>query len=189
MTDSGAFLTASALASLFAAAVFPGPAGAAGDNAWYGKLELGLVKPAPEDGSERVPPSGASNPTLNRFGVDFNKGLLFGGAVGYGIGAISDEHEEDSEADAPKQESEGVWIVPGSLDVDALEALTGDEDLRDGHFAATTVAGLVSEVAGRIPMPGEVVPSRRSGRLAHDSRARRARRTPRRRLKQQAAGL
>jgi CBS domain containing-hemolysin-like protein len=35
--------------------------------------------------------------------------------------------------------------------------LTGDEDLRDGHYSATTVAGLVSEVAGRIPMPGEVV--------------------------------
>jgi CBS domain containing-hemolysin-like protein len=73
------------------------------------------------------------------------------------VGAISDEHEEDSEANAPKQESDGVWIVPGSMDVDALEALTGDEDLKDGRYAATTVAGLVSEVAGRIPMAGEVV--------------------------------
>ena len=73
------------------------------------------------------------------------------------VGAISDEHEEDSEANQPKQESEGVWIVPGSLEVNALEALTGDEDLRDGHYAATTVAGLVSELAGRIPMAGEVV--------------------------------
>lgn len=73
------------------------------------------------------------------------------------VGAISDEHENDSDSNQPKQESEGVWIVPGSLEVDALEALTGDEDLRDGHYAATTVAGLVSEVAGRIPMTGEVV--------------------------------
>jgi putative hemolysin len=73
------------------------------------------------------------------------------------VGAISDEHEEDSDANQPKQESEGVWIVPGSLEVNALEALTGDEDLRDGHYEATTVAGLVSEVAGRIPMTGEVV--------------------------------
>ncbi|MFL6426677.1 MAG: hemolysin family protein, partial [Acidobacteriaceae bacterium] len=56
------------------------------------------------------------------------------------VGAITDEHEEDSEANAPKQESEGVWIVPGTLEVDALEALIGDEDLRDGHYAATTVA-------------------------------------------------
>jgi putative hemolysin len=73
------------------------------------------------------------------------------------VGAITDEHEEDSDANQPKQESEGVWIVPGSLEVDALEALTGDEELRDNHYAATTVAGLVSEVAGRIPMAGEVV--------------------------------
>jgi putative hemolysin len=73
------------------------------------------------------------------------------------VGAITDEHEDDSEANQPKQESEGVWIVPGNLDVDALEALTGDEALRDNHYAATTVAGLVSEVAGRIPMAGEVV--------------------------------
>lgn len=73
------------------------------------------------------------------------------------VGAITDEHEEDSDVNQPKQESEGVWIVPGNLEVDALEALTGDEALRDNHYAATTVAGLVSEVAGRIPMAGEVV--------------------------------
>lgn len=73
------------------------------------------------------------------------------------VGAITDEHEDDSEANAPKQETEGVWIVPGSLEVNALEALTDDEELRDGHYSATTVAGLVSEVAGRIPMAGEVV--------------------------------
>ena len=73
------------------------------------------------------------------------------------VGAITDEHEDDSDANQPKQESEGVWIVPGNLEVDALEALTGDQELRDNHYAATTVAGLVSEVAGRIPMAGEVV--------------------------------
>jgi putative hemolysin len=73
------------------------------------------------------------------------------------VGAITDEHEDDSEANQPKQESEGVWIVPGNLEMDALEALTGDEELRDNRYAATTVAGLVSEVAGRIPMAGEVV--------------------------------
>ena len=73
------------------------------------------------------------------------------------VGAITDEHEEDSEVDAPRQESEGVWVVPGSLEVDELQGLTGDEDLEDGDYAATTVAGLVSEVAGRIPLAGEVV--------------------------------
>jgi putative hemolysin len=73
------------------------------------------------------------------------------------VGAISDEHESDSEANAPRQEREGVWVVPGSLEIDELEELTGDEDLKEGDYAATTVAGLVSEVAGRIPMAGEVV--------------------------------
>ncbi len=73
------------------------------------------------------------------------------------VGAITDEHEEDSDADAPKQESEGVWIVPGTLEVDMLEDLTGDEELKESDYAATTVAGLVSEVAGRIPMAGEVI--------------------------------
>lgn len=73
------------------------------------------------------------------------------------VGTIADEHEEDSEANAPKQESEGVWIVPGTLEVDALEELMGDDELKEGDYAATTVAGLVSEVAGRIPLAGEVV--------------------------------
>ena len=73
------------------------------------------------------------------------------------VGAITDEHEDDSEADAPKQESDGVWIVPGTLEVDMLEELTGDEELKESDYAATTVAGLVSEVAGRIPLAGEVI--------------------------------
>ncbi len=73
------------------------------------------------------------------------------------VGAITDEHESDSEVNAPRQESEGVWVVPGSLEVDVLEELTGDEELKEGDYAATTVAGLVSEVAGRIPMAGEVI--------------------------------
>jgi putative hemolysin len=73
------------------------------------------------------------------------------------VGAITDEHEGDTETNAPQQESEGVWIVQGSLEVNALEELTGDEELRDEHYAATTVAGLVSEIAGRIPLAGEVV--------------------------------
>ncbi len=73
------------------------------------------------------------------------------------VGAITDEHEADSEDNAPRQESEGIWVVPGSLEVEELEQLTGDKELQQGDYAATTVAGLVSEVAGRIPMAGEVV--------------------------------
>ena len=73
------------------------------------------------------------------------------------VGAIRMSTKTTAKPTQPKQESDGVWIVPGNLEVDALEALTGDEALRDNHYAATTVAGLVSEVAGRIPMAGEVV--------------------------------
>jgi putative hemolysin len=73
------------------------------------------------------------------------------------VGAITDEHETESERDAPIEETPGVWIVPGSLEVDELEELVGDTQLEEDAYEATTVAGLVSELAGRIPMVGEVV--------------------------------
>ena len=40
------------------------------------------------------------------------------------------------------------------MDVDRLEELLG---LRPEHKDATTVAGLVSEIAGRIPKKGEII--------------------------------
>jgi putative hemolysin len=66
------------------------------------------------------------------------------------VGEISDEHE-------PAQvirESESSYLVPGNMDVDRLEELLGVRHERRG---AATVAGLVSELAGRIPKKGEVV--------------------------------
>ena len=66
------------------------------------------------------------------------------------VGEISDEHE-------PAQvirESENSYLVPGNMDVDRLEELLGVRHERRG---AATVAGLVSELAGRIPKKGEVV--------------------------------
>jgi CBS domain containing-hemolysin-like protein len=66
------------------------------------------------------------------------------------VGEISDEHE-------PAQvirESETSYLVPGNMDVDRLEELLGVRPERRG---AATVAGLVSELAGRIPKKGEVV--------------------------------
>ncbi len=73
------------------------------------------------------------------------------------VGAITDEHETESEVDTPLLEAKGVWIVPGSLEVGDLEELVGDDHFDDEDYAATTVGGLVSEVAGRIPMTGEVI--------------------------------
>ncbi|HEY0796855.1 MAG TPA: transporter associated domain-containing protein, partial [Acidisarcina sp.] len=73
------------------------------------------------------------------------------------VGAISDEHEHEDQEDKPIAESGGSWIVPGALEVEGLEELLGGTwDVLE-EYDATTVAGLVSEIAGRIPAAGEVV--------------------------------
>ncbi len=72
------------------------------------------------------------------------------------VGRIADEHEgEDKEA--VLEEQEGVWTVPGELEVAQLETLLAGAWEAPEDYEATTVAGFVSETAGRIPMPGEVV--------------------------------
>ncbi len=66
------------------------------------------------------------------------------------VGEIGDEHEKAEVI----QETEGSYIVPGSMDVDRLDELFGKRP--EGH-ESSTIAGLVSELAGRIPRKGEVV--------------------------------
>jgi putative hemolysin len=66
------------------------------------------------------------------------------------VGEISDEHETAQIV----RESEASYLVPGNMDVDRLGELLG---VRPERKDATTVAGLVSELAGRIPKKGEVV--------------------------------
>ena len=39
------------------------------------------------------------------------------------VGRISDEHEHDSEQDAPVHEAGGTWLVPGDLEIARLEDL------------------------------------------------------------------
>ena len=65
------------------------------------------------------------------------------------VGEIRDEHEE---GDVVK-ESDTSYIFNGNTDVDLLEKLLG---VRPEEKEATTVAGLVSELAGHIPKAGEV---------------------------------
>jgi CBS domain containing-hemolysin-like protein len=67
------------------------------------------------------------------------------------VGEIRDEHEASADIVA---EAEGAFLVPGNMDVDRLDALFS---VRLGDVEATTVAGLVSEAAGHIPRPGELV--------------------------------
>jgi putative hemolysin len=73
------------------------------------------------------------------------------------VGTITDEHEETDGKDEPILEPDGSWIVPGNLEVERLEELLGATWQMPEHYEATTVAGLVSETAGRIPSAGEVV--------------------------------
>ncbi|HLI64459.1 MAG TPA: hemolysin family protein [Terriglobales bacterium] len=65
------------------------------------------------------------------------------------VGEIRDEHEK---AEIVK-ESDTSYIFNGNTDVDLLEKLLG---VRPEEKEATTIAGLVSELAGHIPKAGEV---------------------------------
>jgi CBS domain containing-hemolysin-like protein len=77
------------------------------------------------------------------------------------VGTIHDEHDMDDEnepvIDESDESGEKAWTVPGSLDLARLEELLDGKWEAPEDYDATTVAGLVSETAGRIPMAGEVV--------------------------------
>jgi CBS domain containing-hemolysin-like protein len=71
------------------------------------------------------------------------------------VGSITDEHENEDESVV--HEPDGSWIVPGNLEIERVEDLLDGEAEIPEDSEATTVAGLVSEAAGRIPQAGEVV--------------------------------
>lgn len=71
------------------------------------------------------------------------------------VGSISDEHEADDSGTVTR-EADGSWLVPGNFEVEKLAELFDVADLPE-DTEATTVAGLVSEAAGRIPQVGEVI--------------------------------
>jgi putative hemolysin len=73
------------------------------------------------------------------------------------VGRISDEHEYDSDNDAPVHEAGGTWLVSGNLELARLEDLLSGSYQIEQEYQAATVGGLVSEIAGRIPLPGEVI--------------------------------
>ena len=66
------------------------------------------------------------------------------------VGEIRDEHEKSQVI----KENDRSYIVPGNMDVDHLDELFG---VRPNGKESATVAGLVSELAGRIPQKGEVI--------------------------------
>ena len=86
------------------------------------------------------------------------------------VGNIEDEH--DLATDEPVAEEGGTYLVPGSFEVGRLRELFAGPEAEEGaeedeaedalpgvlgEYEATTVGGLVSEIAGHIPLPGEVV--------------------------------
>jgi len=73
------------------------------------------------------------------------------------VGEIRDEHETDAHKLSPQREASGTWIVPGSMPADELSDLIGEPVVLDGNYEAATLGGLVSEIEGRIPLPGEVI--------------------------------
>ena len=66
------------------------------------------------------------------------------------VGEIHDERERAEVV----RENDHSYVVPGNMDVDRLDELFG---VRLEGKESATVAGLVSELAGRIPQKGEVI--------------------------------
>jgi CBS domain containing-hemolysin-like protein len=66
------------------------------------------------------------------------------------VGEIRDEHEKAEVV----RESDQSYVVPGNMDIDRLDDLFG---VRPEGRESATVAGLVSQLAGRIPQKGEVI--------------------------------
>ena len=66
------------------------------------------------------------------------------------VGEISDEQEKQQVV----RENDHSYVMPGGTDVDLLDELFG---VRPEGRESATIAGLVSELAGRIPKKGEVI--------------------------------
>jgi CBS domain containing-hemolysin-like protein len=100
------------------------------------------------------------------------------------VGEIADEHDEPEPDESPVRGADGSFIVPGNFEVSRLKELFSDQieqapsrPAEDGEtpeearepeaekelpllldeYESTTVGGLVSEMAGHIPKPGEIV--------------------------------
>lgn len=66
---------------------------------------------------------------------------------------VGELRDEDEGGDVVR-ENDHSYIVPGDMDVDRLNEFFG---VRSDDWEATTVAGLVTEIAGHIPSAGDVV--------------------------------
>ncbi|HUK53556.1 MAG TPA: hemolysin family protein [Candidatus Binatia bacterium] len=72
---------------------------------------------------------------------------------------IVGEIEDEDRRPAPEavREADGAMLVRGSTSVARLEEILGVTIDREPDAAATTAAGLLNELAGHVPAPGEVI--------------------------------
>jgi len=69
------------------------------------------------------------------------------------VGDIADEH--DRPGSRASQRDDGSWLLPGLLRPDEVAALTGVSLPEDRDY--DTIAGLILDVLGKIPEPGDTV--------------------------------
>jgi CBS domain containing-hemolysin-like protein len=125
------------------------------------RVEEVLAKPA------LVPPSMALDPLLHRLQepglqlavvVDEYGGtagvVTFEDLVEELVGDVVDEH--DSPAPGILRQPDGTWLLSGLLRPDEIQAAIGLE-LPAGHADYETVAGLILQLLGQIPGPGDSV--------------------------------
>jgi putative hemolysin len=75
------------------------------------------------------------------------------------VGAISDEHETATLEETAQPQPDGSYIVPGNFELARLQDLFPDSVALPlpQEYESTTLGGVVTEEAGHIPFPGEVI--------------------------------
>ncbi|WP_264603665.1 transporter associated domain-containing protein [Rhodobium gokarnense] len=75
------------------------------------------------------------------------------------VGEISDEHDEDDDAEI-EVAGDGIWVADARLYLDdAIEAIGADFAVEDLAEDVDTLGGLVFTLIGRIPVRGELIAS------------------------------
>jgi CBS domain containing-hemolysin-like protein len=68
---------------------------------------------------------------------------------------VGEIHDAESSEEKIVRENPGVYVVPGSLELSALDEALAAPFVEDTE--CTTVAGAVVELFGRLPAPGEKI--------------------------------
>lgn len=74
------------------------------------------------------------------------------------VGELDDEHDDD---DGIVQLSENSWMLDGELEIDKVEKLLGSDLFENDD--SDTLNGFITNMLGRIPTQGEVIPLKTDG--------------------------